>query len=111
MVEDDRRSDEPMSKALFVGRNEELGRLDRVAHLGQGGPVVVDVTGEAGIAKSRLVSELAPRARARGMTVLRGWAKECERHSLFRPFADAFADLDVPASTQSATCPKNAERE
>lgn len=29
--------------------------------------------------------------------MLRGWAAEYEQHSPFRPFADAFADLDARA--------------
>jgi len=90
--------DEPVNRSPFVGREGELGRLDRVlVQLGHGGPAVVDVTGEAGIGKSRLVAELGARARARGLTVLRGRAAEYEQHSPFRPFADALADLDPQA--------------
>ncbi|MFD8735935.1 helix-turn-helix transcriptional regulator [Streptomyces sp. NPDC059618] len=101
MVDGYGRTGEPMSNAPFVGRDEELRRLDRVlTQLGQGGPVVVDVTGEAGIGKSRLVAEFATRARARGLTVLRGWATEYEQHSPFRPFADAFADLAASAENR-----------
>ncbi|MFE7839173.1 AAA family ATPase [Streptomyces sp. NPDC057474] len=81
--------------APFVSRAAEIGRLDSVLErLGKGGPAVVDVTGEAGIGKSRLLVEFCARARRRGLTVLRGRATEYERHSPFRPFADAFADLD-----------------
>ena len=84
--------------APFVSRAAELGRLDSVLEgLGQGGPAVVDITGEAGIGKSRLLAEFCARARRRGLTVLRGWATEYERRSPFRPFADAFADLDARA--------------
>ncbi|WSY19007.1 AAA family ATPase (plasmid) [Embleya sp. NBC_00896] len=84
--------------APFVGRAAELGRLDCVLErLGKSGPSVVDVTGEAGIGKSRLLVEFCERARRRGLTVLRGRATEYERHSPFRPFADAFADLDERA--------------
>ena len=98
MVEAHCRMDEPVSRSPFVGRDGELGRLDQVlAQLGQGGPAVLDVTGEAGIGKSRLVAEFGARAQARGLTVLRGRAAEYERHSPFRPFADAFADLDPAA--------------
>ncbi|MFE0177719.1 AAA family ATPase [Streptomyces sp. NPDC059002] len=92
-------------RAPFVGRAGELDRLD--ALLGQVGtgsgaapgeraeaPVVVDVVGDAGIGKTRLLTEFAARARARGATVLRGRAGERTRHRPFRPYADAFAGLD-----------------
>ncbi|MEV0479834.1 AAA family ATPase [Streptomyces sp. NPDC050508] len=87
---------EQAGRAAFVGRGDELARLDAVLDgLGRGESAVVEVTGEAGIGKGRLVAELASRARARGMTVLRGRAAEYERHSPLRPFSDAFADLDA----------------
>jgi DNA-binding CsgD family transcriptional regulator/tetratricopeptide (TPR) repeat protein len=88
------RTGERTGRAPFVGRFVELGRLDSVLEqLGREGPAVVDVTGEAGIGKSRLLAEFCARARGRGLTVLRGRATEYERHSPFGPFADAFADL------------------
>ncbi|GAA4993383.1 hypothetical protein GCM10025734_22360 [Kitasatospora paranensis] len=78
----------------FVGRAAEVGLLDTVLdQLKGGGPAVVDVTGEAGIGKSRLLAQFGARIRSRGMTVLSGQATEYEQHSPFRPFADAFADL------------------
>ncbi|GHE50523.1 helix-turn-helix transcriptional regulator [Streptomyces capitiformicae] len=87
----------PWDVAPLVGREGELARLDevldRLADRGRG-PAVVDVTGAAGIGKSRLVSEFCGRARERGMTVLRGRATEYERHLPYRPLADALADLD-----------------
>ncbi|WP_329109412.1 AAA family ATPase [[Kitasatospora] papulosa] len=83
------------SGSPLVGRSVELGLLDTVIdRLGQGAPSFVDITGEAGIGKSRLMTELCLRARRRGVTVLRGRAAEYERHLPFHPFADAFADLD-----------------
>ncbi|MFE7775377.1 AAA family ATPase [Streptomyces sp. NPDC057445] len=82
--------------AMLVGRSAELERLDSViAGLGQGGaPAVVDIAGEAGIGKSRLLSELCSRARRSGLTVLRGRATEYEQHTAYQTFADAFADVD-----------------
>src|SRR6266700_5056879 len=62
----------------FVGRSEELGRVELicadVARLGQGR--LVTVAGEAGIGKSRFCEECAIRARAAGLTVVWGrcWA-------------------------------------
>ncbi|MGI5196757.1 helix-turn-helix transcriptional regulator [Streptomyces sp. CA-288835] len=76
----------------FVSRSAEVDRLDAVLErLADGGPSVVDITGEAGIGKSRLLTEFGVLAWRRGMTVLRGQATEYERHSPFQPFADAFA--------------------
>ncbi|WTP99659.1 AAA family ATPase [Streptomyces anulatus] len=83
------------SGSPLVGRTAELGLLDTVIdQMGRGGPSFVDVTGAAGIGKSRLMGEFCLRARRRGVTVLRGRATEYELHLPFQPFADAFADLD-----------------
>ena len=57
----------------LIGRTEELGRLERClesARRGRG--VVAAVEGEAGIGKSRLKRELCSRARAQGLSGLRG---------------------------------------
>ncbi|EWM09979.1 PE-PGRS family protein [Kutzneria sp. 744] len=77
--------------APFVGRAAECGRLDAV--LAEGGSAIVDVTGEAGIGKTRLLTRFSAKARAQGLTVLSGQATAYEQDSPFRPFADAFADL------------------
>ncbi|WP_055602088.1 AAA family ATPase [Streptomyces aureus] len=63
-------------RAPFVGRARELDRLDvPLRHRAAGtGPVVVEVVGEPGIGKSRLLDEFAVRARRHGATVLRGRA-------------------------------------
>ncbi|MFF4257864.1 AAA family ATPase [Streptomyces sp. NPDC001663] len=81
---------------LLVGRSEETARLDSVIdRLGQDGvPAVVDIAADAGMGKSRLLSELCARARQRGLTVLRGRATEYEQHTPFQTFTDAFADVD-----------------
>lgn len=82
----------------LIGRETEIGQLDRlladVVTGAAGRPAVLDISGEAGIGKSRLVHELCLRAVHRGATVLRGRATEYERHIPFQPFTDAFADLD-----------------
>ncbi|MDX2395976.1 AAA family ATPase [Streptomyces sp. DK15] len=78
----------------LVGRGAELDRLDAVIEGAGAPPGVVDLTGAAGIGKSRLLTEVCGRAARVGLTVLRGRATEYERHIPFRVFADAFADLD-----------------
>jgi ATP/maltotriose-dependent transcriptional regulator MalT len=93
------------SPAPFVGRERELNALlQRVAaaELGQGG--VVLISGEPGVGKSRLLGEIASRARARGWRVLVGHAYDMEGMPPYLPFIDVlrehFRDLsdeDVPA--------------
>ncbi|WP_189146799.1 helix-turn-helix transcriptional regulator [Streptomyces lacrimifluminis] len=88
----------------LVGREAELARLDRLLAdlVGDvpGRPAVLDVGGEAGIGKSRLVHELCLAATRRGAAVLRGRATEYERHIPFQPFTDAFSDL-APEAVES----------
>ncbi|MFJ8105827.1 AAA family ATPase [Streptomyces sp. NPDC096132] len=85
-------------RTALVGREAELALMDRLledlAADTDGRPAVLDVSGETGIGKSRLVHELCARAAAHGATVLRGRATEYERHIPFQPFTDALADLD-----------------
>lgn len=98
--------------APLLGRAVELARfdalLDRAADdargTGRGDELrdsgrsrLVDITGEAGIGKSRLLGEVCARARRRGMTVLRGRATEYERQVPFQLFTDALAHLDPHA--------------
>ncbi|MEU7073462.1 AAA family ATPase [Streptomyces narbonensis] len=99
-------------RAPLVGRARELERLDGLLGCrGEGvGPVAVDVTGEPGIGKTRLMTEFAVRARGRGGTVLRGRAGGADEDggAPFQAFLDAFADLDrekrtaVPALAELA---------
>ena len=50
----------------FVGRAGELGSLERILdELDRGCPGAIEVAGEPGIGKTRLLRELAVRARAR----------------------------------------------
>jgi predicted ATPase len=53
-------------RVAFVGRTEELERLDAaLAQAAAGQPTVLLIGGEAGVGKTRLVAEFAGRARAR----------------------------------------------
>jgi DNA-binding NarL/FixJ family response regulator len=74
----------------LVGRTEELGSLDRVlTELDQGRAAVIELLGEPGIGKTRLLGELAARAEQRGHLVLFGSAAELERNLPFSVFVDA----------------------
>ena len=74
----------------FVGRADELGSLERVLDgLDSGCPGAIELTGEPGIGKTRLLRELAARAGARGYLVLSGAASEFEHDLPFSVFVDA----------------------
>jgi ATP/maltotriose-dependent transcriptional regulator MalT len=74
----------------LVGRAEELGALDRtLMELDQGSAVSIELAGEPGIGKTRLLAELAARADTRGRLVLSGSASELERDLPFSVFVDA----------------------
>src|SRR4051794_24847697 len=82
-----------LTRMAFVGRAGELEELERAlagARAGRGGAVLV--TGDAGIGKTRLVSELA--SRAGDFDVLLGQALDLVGTELpFQPFVDALGDL------------------
>ena len=66
-----------VTSAQFIGRGDALVLLDDVlesTRLGQGD--VVLIAGEAGVGKTRLVTELTARARHRGILPLTGWCVE-----------------------------------
>jgi ATP/maltotriose-dependent transcriptional regulator MalT len=80
---------------LFIGREDELAALLAAlerARLGETGAVVIG--GEAGVGKSRLVTELARRAAAEDMRVLSGQCVELGAEGLpFAPLVDALRTL------------------
>ena len=62
-----------VARASFVGRAGELARLeDALAAAAAGRGSTILIAGEAGIGKTRLVSELAEQARTGGPIVLTG---------------------------------------
>jgi DNA-binding CsgD family transcriptional regulator len=74
-----------------VGRDEELARLESTLEglAARPGPRLVEISGEAGIGKTRLLEELCERAERREYLVLRGQAAEFERNVPFAPVVDA----------------------
>lgn len=80
-------------KPALVGRARELaeieGALDRLA---DGQPWLVQIVGEPGIGKSRLLAELCRRGEERGCLVLDGRAAEFEQDIPFGLVVDALND-------------------
>jgi ATP/maltotriose-dependent transcriptional regulator MalT len=80
----------PLLAEPLVGRATELETLDSaLAELQRGRPAAVELVGEPGIGKTRLLSELAAHAEDRGHIVLSGSASELEDDLPFWVFADA----------------------
>ena len=74
----------------LVGRAEELGAFERMLEEVDGGEsATLELVGEPGIGKTRLLAELAARADAGGRLVLSGSASELERDLPFSVFVDA----------------------
>src|SRR5215211_2516118 len=74
----------------FVGRAGELTSLDQALdQVDSGGAAAIEIVGEPGIGKTRLLAELAARAEARRHLVLAGSASELERDLPFSVFVDA----------------------
>src|SRR5215208_30125 len=77
----------------LVGRRDELRRFDDALDaLAAGAAGAIEVTGAAGIGKTRLLAEVAARADARGYIVLRGAAADLERDIAFWVFLDALEE-------------------
>jgi len=78
------------SRSPLVGRSAELGRLTELLAAAEAGqPVVVLISGDAGVGKTRLTSELAAVAGRRGFTVLTGHCAELADTVPYLPLADA----------------------
>jgi DNA-binding CsgD family transcriptional regulator/Cdc6-like AAA superfamily ATPase len=74
----------------LIGRAEEVLVIDRMlSELGRGGSAAIEVAGEPGIGKTRLLAELATRADALEYLVLSGSASELEADLPFWVFVDA----------------------
>ena len=85
-----------LSSPVLIGRGPQMDALtDALGRAEGGSPTVVLVGGEAGIGKSRLVAELAARARERGDPVLEGRCASLGAGEglPFAPIADALRGL------------------
>src|SRR5262245_7982308 len=74
----------------LVGRADELESLEQLLdELDRGEATAVELLGEPGIGKTRLLAELAARSELRGHLVLSGSASELERELPFSVFVHA----------------------
>jgi DNA-binding NarL/FixJ family response regulator len=81
------------SRGKLVGRQAELARLRALLDEAAAGlPVVALVSGDAGLGKTRLVTELSEQARQAGFTVLTGRCAELADTVPYLPLADALRD-------------------
>ena len=100
---------------ILVGRADQLATLDAaLAAASQGRPATVLIGGEAGIGKSRLVTEFAERARGSGARVLTGGCLELGADGLpFAPFTSVLRELvrDLGAARVAELLPSGATRE
>ncbi|MGH3233960.1 MAG: AAA family ATPase, partial [Streptosporangiaceae bacterium] len=79
-----------MPAGRMVGRDDELGRLLTLLDDAEAGrSVAALVSGDAGVGKSRLVSEVTRLAEGRGFTVLSGQCAELGDSVPYLPLADA----------------------
>src|SRR5215831_985192 len=83
------------SSPVLVGRDEQMAALEAAfASVRQGGPSAVLLGGEAGVGKSRLVSEFSVAAASAGARVLTGGCLELGTDGLpFAPFTAILRDL------------------
>ena len=73
----------------YVGRAQELKRLTAMvkdARAGNG--ITVLISGEAGVGKTRLIEEVAQRARADGVLVLTGRCQDLDAPPAYHPFIE-----------------------
>ena len=99
---------------VLVGRDEQMAALDAAfASVRQGGPTAVLLGGEAGVGKSRLVSEFGQAAAAAGARVLTGGCLELGTDGLpFAPFTAVLRDLvhELGAATVASMLPGRTTR-
>jgi DNA-binding CsgD family transcriptional regulator/tetratricopeptide (TPR) repeat protein len=91
------------SRSPLVGRAAELGRLTELLSQAESGqPVVVLISGDAGVGKTRLTTELAAVAGQRGFTVLTGHCAELADTVPYLPLADALRTAGTGPAVRDA---------
>jgi len=101
--------------SVLVGRSGQLVSLDAaLAQANRGRPSAIIIGGEAGVGKSRLVSEFAGRSRRSGARVLAGGCLELGADGLpFAPFTSVLRELvrELGADGVAKLLPGGATRE
>ncbi len=90
------RPDDP-----FVGRGRELDILRRLL-IAAGAPRHAFVEGEAGIGKTRLVSEFSEEIRGRGLRILRGSCYQVAEAAPYFPFLQILNQLHLAKTSSTA---------
>ncbi len=90
----------------FVGRREELNELkELLANAGQGQGSTIFISGEAGIGKTRLVSEFMGQAEKKEAKIIRGWClPECLEPLM--PVKEALRDVELHSLMTDAAPPR-----
>ncbi|BFU44913.1 ATP-binding protein [Krasilnikovia sp. MM14-A1004] len=78
--------------SILVGREAESAVLREALRLTGSAAQVVEVVGEPGIGKTRLMAELADQARRQGLRTITGRATEFEQDVPFAPLVEALDD-------------------
>ncbi len=104
-----------MSSPVLVGRSSQLAALETALdEVGRGRPSVVMIGGEAGVGKSRLVTEFAARSSAAGGRMLLGGCLELGADGLpFAPFTAVLRTLvrELGAAGVAGLLPGGSTRE
>ncbi|HMK07934.1 MAG TPA: protein kinase, partial [Anaerolineales bacterium] len=88
-----------LARGRLIGRRSELDRLRQLWSQALGGEsVLVLISGEPGVGKTRLARELMATARLGGATVLSGGCYEFEATTPYLPFVEALRDWVREAS-------------
>ncbi|MEW5936326.1 MAG: ATP-binding protein [Candidatus Thermoplasmatota archaeon] len=95
-----------ISQPPLIGRDKELNELKtRLENASQSQGSTVLISGEAGIGKTRLVSELIKDAESGGCQIIRGWCLAESLEPLF-PFKTAFREVGMHHLIAGAPPPK-----
>ncbi|ALG10446.1 ATP-binding protein [Kibdelosporangium phytohabitans] len=95
------RVSRPREDIRLTGRDAELAALDEVIEaLLTGQPQVVDIQGEPGIGKTRLLDELVSRAESRGITVMSARIPKYGSQPSFVAFSELFERIGLTAPTE-----------